>query len=228
MPTPPSAVRTQLAVVTATAAAEVTNAAHEAPPGGQVNAALAVLPLVIPSYYDAAGALAASWYDELRDASRPTTNYAPLVIGQPETDWIDREIAKIARSFEADLEAETQRMLDEVARLAEKEVARGYRATVIGNAHADEDAIGWSRVTRAGACKLCQMLAARGAVYSKDTAHFAAHTNCHCAARAEFRNGDHGPEASVEQYVASNKNRTPAQRAQLREYLNHHFPDAPG
>jgi hypothetical protein len=72
------------------------------------------------------------------------------------------------------------------------------------------------------------MLADRGAVFSEATASFAAHTDCHCAARPEFANGEHGPEASVEQYLASTKNRTPAQRARLREYLNENYPDAPG
>jgi hypothetical protein len=107
------------------------------------------------------------------------------------------------------------------------------RGTILGNTHVDEDAIGWSRVARPGACKLCVMLSDKGAVFSEATATFAAHTDCHCAARPEFANGDHGPEASVEQYLASAK-RPKSKKAQdrrnaiLREYLNAHYPDAPG
>jgi hypothetical protein len=226
--TPPDAVRTQLTVVTTAAAADLANEVAQAAPENQVQTALAVLPLVVPAYYDAAGALAVAWYDELRDESQPSTTYAPSVIGDPTTDWIEREIAKFQQELEADIEVETQRLIDEAIRLAEKEVARGFRDSVTGNVRMDEEAVGWSRVARPGACKLCVMLADRGAVFSEATANFAAHTDCHCAARPEFRNGEHGPEASVEQYLASTKNRTAKQRARLREYLNENYPDAPG
>jgi hypothetical protein len=226
--TSPDAIRAQLTLVSTTAAAELAATAAEVPPEERVPAALALLPLVVPSYYDAAGSLAAAWYDELREESRPTSTYAPTIIGDPTTDWIEREVAKFQQTIEADIEVEAQRLLDEAVRLAEKEIARGYRDTILGNARMDEDAIGWSRVTRAGACKLCVMLADKGAVYREETANFAAHTDCHCAARPTFRNGEHGPEASVEQYLASSKRRTPAQRAYLRAYLNEHYPDAPG
>jgi hypothetical protein len=228
MATPPEAVRTQLAVVTTAAATDLATTAAQATPERSVSTLLNALPLIVPSYYDAAGALAVAWYDERRDESRPTTVYAPNVIGDPATDWIEREVAKFQQTIEADMEGELQRILDEATRLAEKEVARGFRDSVTGNVRMDEEAVGWSRVARPGACKLCVMLADRGAVFSEATANFAAHTDCHCAARPEFRNGEHGPEASVEQYLASTKNRTAKQRKRLREYLNENYPDAPG
>lgn len=228
MATSPEAVRAQLTVVTTAAAAEIVNAAAGATLEQQAEAALDAIRLAVPAYYDAAGSLAVAWYDELRGDANPATAYVPEIIGDPTTDWIEREIAKYQREVAADFEAEMARMLDEAARLAEKEVARGFRDAVLGNARMDEDAIGWSRIARAGACKFCVMLAAKGAVYQEATAAFAAHTDCHCAARPEFRNGDHGPEASVEQYLASAKNRTPAQRALLRKYLNTNYPDNRG
>jgi hypothetical protein len=200
MATPPEAVRTQLAVVTTAAATDLATTAAQATPERSVSTLLNALPLIVPSYYDAAGALAVAWYDERRDESRPTTVYAPNVIGDPATDWIEREVAKFQQTIEADMEGELQRILDEATRLAEKEVARGFRDSVTGNVRMDEEA----------------------------TANFAAHTDCHCAARPEFRNGEHGPEASVEQYLASTKNRTAKQRKRLREYLNENYPDAPG
>lgn len=227
MATPPEAVRAELAVVTATASTELAQIAAQAPTR-PVDAALDAVGLVVPAYYDAAGTLAVAWYAERRDESRPSTVYAPNVIGDPTTDWIEREVAKFAETLEADLESETQRILDEVARLAEKEIARGFRDSILGNARMDEDAIGWSRVARPGACKFCVMLADKGSVFTEATADFAAHTDCNCATRPEFRNGEHGPEASVMQYVASATRRTPEQRAMLRDYLNHHYPDAPG
>lgn len=233
MATSPDAVRAVLAEVTSTATAEIAAAAAQVPVEQRVATTLAVLPLVVPSYYDAAGSLAVAWYDELRDEAAPRTVFAPEIVGVPKTDWIEREVSKFQRTLEGDLEQEVQAILDEANRLAEKEIARGYRGTILGNTHVDEDAIGWSRVARPGACKFCLMLADKGSVFTEETADFAAHGNCHCAARPEFVGGEHGPEANVMQYLASAKRskdpEVQAQRnARVREYLNEHYPDAPG
>lgn len=230
MSTPPEVVRQQLAKTTLTAVADLLAIASEVPTPRRASTMLAAVPLVVPTYYDAAGSLAVAWYDEIREESSPTTAYAATVIGDPSTDWIEREAETFRKSLDAyDLERETQSMLDEVGRLAEKEIARGFRDSILGNTRIDTEAIGWSRVARPGACRICTMLAARGAVFrSQSSATFAAHKSCHCAARPEFRNGDHGPEASVEQYLASSKRRTQAERDRLRKYLNTHYPDSRG
>lgn len=232
MATSPDAIRAQLAVVTTTAGAEILSVASDAPPARQLDAAMAALRLIVPAYYDAAGSLAVAWYDELREESRPTSRFVPGVIGDPETDWIEREVAKFLE--EVDREVDAQGIVDEAARLAEKEIARGYRDSILGNTRSDEDAVGWSRIARPGACKFCLMLAGKGAVYrSESTAIFAAHKSCNCAAQPKFRNGERGPEASVIQYAASSKRprdpRALAERnARVRAYLNTHYPDAPG
>lgn len=224
MATPPDAVRVQLAVVTATAASELATVASETA-RSPLTAVFDALPLVVPAYYDAAGALAVAWYDEIRDESSPLTTYTPTIIGDPSTDWIEREAARLSQS----LDDEIQRVLDEATALAEKEVARGFRDSILGNTRMDEDAIGWSRIARGGACKFCLMLAGNGAFYrSESTALFGAHEHCNCAARPEFRNGEHGPEANVVQYLASSKRRSPQQQAKVRDYLNTNYPDAPG
>lgn len=235
MATSPEAVRTQLAVVTTAATADLTDIAATVAPERRATVMLESLPLIVPPYYDAAGLLAVDWYGELRDESQPSTSYAPNVIGDPATDWIERAATTFARDLNgADLEHEMQQMVDEVARLAAKEVARGFRDSVLGNARIDQEAVGWSRVARGAACKFCLMLSGRGAVYrSQSSAIFAAHKGCNCAARPEFRNGDHGPEASAIQYLASSKraksDAAQEQRnARLRDYLNENFPDAPG
>lgn len=229
MATSPEAVRAQLAAITAAAAADMAAEVARSPLGIRLQTLLDALPLIVPTYYDAAGLLAADWYDELRDESRPSTTFAPTVIGDPATDWIEREVAKYRVDIDADLETEMARLVAETERLAEKEIARGFRDSVLGNTRSDREAIGWSRVARAGACKFCRMLADKGAVYrSESTATFGAHTDCHCAARPEFRNGEHGPEANAMQYLASQKRRTPADRERLRAYLNTNYPDLPG
>lgn len=237
MATSPDAVRSELTVITTAAASDLAGELTGIPIERQVRTALEAVSLIVPSYYDAAGSLAVDWYDELRDEASPDAVYNPSIIGDPATDWIDREVAKFQRELDGsllDLEAETNKTLDEVASLLEKEIARGYRDSILGNTRQDEDAIGWSRIARPGACKFCVMLAGKGSVYrSESTAIFAAHKTCHCAARPEFRNGEHGPEANVIQYEASAKRARSAKaqaarNARIRAYLNKNYPDAPG
>lgn len=237
MATSPDTVRAELAVITTAAAAELAEELAGVPMERQASAALSLLPLLVPDYYDAAGSLGVDWYDELRDEAAPTTAYAPAIIGEPQTDWIEREVERFQRDLDAmtlDLAVEADRIAAEIAALAQKEIARGYRDTITGNTRQDGEAIGWSRVARPGACKFCLMLADKGAFYrSKSTAIFAAHKSCHCAARPEFRGGDHGPEASAIQYAASSR-RARSERAQaernkrVRAYLNQNYPDARG
>lgn len=229
MATSADLVRAELAVVSAAAVSELQDVAE-----GSLGLMLEAVPLIVPSYYDAAGALAVAWYDELRVEADVAAPYVPQIIGDPATDWIEREIEKQAKLLEAGLDDAVQQILDDAAALAAKEVARGFRDSMIGNTRQDQEAIGWSRIARPDGCKFCVMLADKGAVYrSESTAIFAAHTNCNCAARPEFRGGDHGPEATVEQYLASSR-RAKSERAQaarnarVREYLNENYPDARG
>lgn len=233
MATPPSDVRKGLEQVTNAATAQLVAAALDGPPDDLLARLIAAIRLVIPGFYDASGALAVAWYDEIRDESRPNAPYDPIVISEPNPDWVERELraaeAKYLSQIEADIEADTARLIAEAEALTQKEVARGFRDTIDGNAKRDPEAIGWSRHTRAGACKFCQFLARDSAVYRTErTARFAAHTDCHCLARPEFANGDHGPEADVRQYLASQRKRTESERAALREYLNRKYPDARG
>jgi len=229
--TAPDLIRGRLVTVTEAVAKDLADVATSTEPDRAPAAVLAALPLIVPSYYDAAGALAVDWYDELRDAARPTTRYAPTSIGDPTTDWIEREVAKFQKQLSSDLNVEemSARLVDEITALTEKEVAYGFRDSILGNTRQDQDALGWSRVARPGGCKFCVMLASNDAWYRREaTATFAAHKNCHCAAQPVFRNGARGPEASVVQYLAQTSSRTPAERAKVRAYLNKNFPDAPG
>lgn len=240
MATAPSDIRGDLVTVTAAASVALAASAVQEPPGSRIEAILAALPLVVPAYYDAAGSLAVAWYDERRSEAAPSIDYVPRIVGVSVTDWIDREAARLLAEIDRSdaVALQVERIQREITEMAEREVARGYRDTITQNTLDDRAAVGWSRFARPGACKFCLMLAARGAVYKKDTARFAAHGavgpgkrrggNCQCIAAPEFADGTYGPEASALQYVASRKNRTPAQRARVREYLNENFPDAPG
>lgn len=226
MATPPEDVRAELMLVTAAGLAELREAVDSASPDEALTSLAAALPLLVPEFYDAAGTLAADWYEDLRDEVGSAVPFDARVIGDPTTDWIERELEK----FQAEFQATVEQVVAEAEALTQKEIARGFRDTITGNAASDPVAIGWSRHTRGlDACKLCKMLADKGSVFrSESTATFAAHTNCHCVARPEFEGGEHGPEASAMQYVASLKRRTDKDRARLRAYLNEHYPDARG
>jgi len=181
------------------------------------------VPAVIGYYQDGTGALAADFYEEQRAASNVVGSYTAEVVLVDRTVKIRRAIAWAADPLFTGDDALSEARLAEVVQL---ETARSFRDTVTDNTTRDPQAIGWRRVA-AGGCKFCAMLAARGAVYKESTVRFAAHTNCHCSAAPAFVGYD-GPEADVEQYRASRRNRTPAQQAELRAYLNEHFAHLPG
>lgn len=234
MATSPSAARSALVLVTGAAVADLLDVAAAVAPEESVGAAVTALPLVVPAYYDAAGSLAVDWYEELREESAPSTRYTPAIQGAATTDWIEREVARYADSVGGITELTRAAILAELVALAEKEATRGFTTTVTGNTVRDPHALGWSRVASAGACRFCLMLAGKRTLYrSEQAARFGAHTNCHCAARPEFRGGKHGEEASVMQYRASARRAsTPEKQAErnakVREYLNTNYPDARG
>lgn len=181
------------------------------------------IPEVVAYYQEGSAALAADFYDDERDLAGVAGSFDTDLVIVDRTVKLRRAIAWSAEPlFDGDDVLAGKRL----AGIVQLETARSYRDTVTANTERDPQAIGWRRVA-SGGCKFCAMLAARGAVYTANTARFAAHGHCHCTAAPAFVGYD-GPEASTVQYVASKKNRTPAQRAQLREYLNENFADLPG
>lgn len=187
-----------------------------------------VAPLIVADYAPAASTLGLDWYEELREAAQPASRFTPSPVTPLREDFLDGAVAwatEALREAEADIERELDKALADLMPIIEQEVAAALRETITENSAEDPDALGWQRFARAGGCKFCLMLAARGAIFTEATARFAAHKNCNCVAGPAFSDG---PRASVEQYVASRKNRTDAERARLREYLTENFPDAPG
>jgi hypothetical protein len=182
------------------------------------------VPEVVAYYSAGSSALAADFYDDERERAAPPRLYLaePIVIDR--TEKIRRAVAWASDPLFAGDPGATAGRLADVVQL---ESARPFRDTVLTNRRRDPSAVGWRRVT-SGGCKLCVMLASRGAVYTDQTARFATHGHCKCTAQPVFSSEDYGDEANVMQYVASRKRRTPEQQANLREYLNTNFSDFPG
>jgi len=188
-------------------------------PEQQRSLLLDITPSVIAHYSDGSSALAADFYDDERERAAPPKLYIAEPIIPDRTVKIRRAVAWASDPLFGDAPEETAGRLAEVVQL---ETARPYRDTILTNRNRDPSAVGWRRVTNGG-CKLCRMLADRGAVYSDSTARFAAHPACKCTAQPVFSSSDYGAEASVMQYMASKARRTPQQQATLRDYLNANY-----
>ena len=185
---------------------------------------LEATPDLIAHYSFGSSALAADFYDDEREREAAPKLYVaePVVIDR--TEKIRRAVAWASEPLFGDEPGGAEGRMAEVVQL---ETARPYRDTILTNRERDPSAVGWRRVT-SGGCKMCRMLADRGAVYIDTTARFAAHPSCKCTAQPVFSSSDYGEEASAMQYMASRKKRTPEQQARLREYLNTNYSDFHG
>lgn len=180
---------------------------------------LDAVPSVVSHFSDGSSALAADFYDDERERVAPPRLYIAEPIVADRVVNIRRAVAWASEPLFTDDPSATPGRLAEVVQL---ETSRPYRDTILTNRRRDPSAVGWRRITNGG-CKLCRMLADRGAVYIDTTARFAAHPSCKCTAQPVFSSDDYGEEASAMQYLASRKRSTPESRARLREYLNTNY-----
>lgn len=226
--TTPEAIRRGLLLVAGDALADLQDAVRRVDPANVRDLLLVAGPAVMDHYATGSSSLATDWYEELREAANPSR---PHII-TPAPWQRGEEFARSLVWATKPLELDSPDMAEALSRLGsavEYETFDAFSGSMDANVTADREALGWSRNANYGACKFCQMLAARGAVYRKESsAHFAAHTNCRCTYRPEFRGGDHGPEASAIQYQASKRRTTAKDRERVRAYLNENYPDAPG
>jgi hypothetical protein len=182
---------------------------------------LDLTPSLITAYTDGSSALAADWNDDLREEVRPPRLDLAEPVIPDRAEKIGRMVAWASEPLfapEPDVEQVALRLLPQV----QKEIARPFRDTMVTNRRRDPSAIGWRRISSGTGCKFCRMLADKGAIFKESTARFAAHAHCHCTAAPVFE-GQDGPEASVMQYVASQRRRSEKDRARLREYLDANY-----
>lgn len=208
-------------LVTGAAVADATGLVRLGP-----DAVAAGVPEVVRAYTLGSSSLAADYYDDVREAAAARGRFAAVPVIPDRREKI-RRASRWAAAALVDPTV-TQTVESRIAEVVQLEVARAHRDTITVNRRRDPQAVGWRRITRAGACKYCLFLASRGAIYKRETARFAAHGNCNCTAAPVFLGGAVGPEASVAQYTASSRSRNARQQAHLRDLLNADFPDAPG
>lgn len=182
----------------------------------QVKAVLLdALPALIDQYGSAAATLAADWYDDYRATADISGRFLaiPAEVGDRGADELVGWGISPLFSAEPDVEAAKTRIEGGLQR----RIANVARDTVIDSAIADPAAEGWQRVG-VGSCAFCQMLIARGSVYSEKTADFGSHDHCHCSAVPAFG----GQPRPVKPYQPTSRRITDADRARVRKYLRTH------
>lgn len=182
---------------------------------------LDTVPDMVAFYSEGSAALAVDLYDDERSGVADRYTASPVVLDR--SVKIRRGVAWASEPLSVD---DDELAAARLAQLMRSEMSHPYRDTILTNRKQDPQAIGWKRITRGvKSCGFCRMLADRGAVYREETATFAAHDDCLCTAAPVFRGGEIGPEASVAQYMASKRRRTPKEKAFLRDYLAGNYPD---
>lgn len=176
---------------------------------------LEVVPEVIGYYALGTAALGADFYDERRELAGVASGFTATATISDRVVKTRRGIAWAAEPlFTDDFDTSLARLREIVG----SETIRPYRDTILVARKEDPESVGWKRITSPGACGFCLLLADKGAIYKQETARFAAHTSCMCTAAPVFRTQT-GPEASVLQYAASRRTRTPAEKEDIRWWV---------
>lgn len=172
-----------------------------------------LLPAIVREFGAAGAALAAEWYDDQRGKADVRGAFTAIPVrsddrgAQSLIGWALREATSDAALQALILGGVQRRIADHV------------RYTVASSAIEDPAAKGWQRVG-VGACKdgFCDMLIARGAVYTEASADFASHDNCKCSAVPAWG----GQPLPVKPFTPSLETASDADKARVREYMRTH------
>jgi hypothetical protein len=150
---------------------------------------------VVGSYHRMSGAAAVGYYGRFRAAEGIRGVATPKIAPVPPTEQITASLYVTGKVGYRD--AKRRGQTDEGARrntlvrtsgAIARHVLAGGRDSLLASVHADEQALGWARVTDGDPCYFCLTLAARGPVYkSEQTAGFEAHDHCDCTAEPFYR-----------------------------------------
>lgn len=193
-----------------------------ADPTGVVRALEAFIPEIVRDYGDVGAAVAADFYDDLRDnAPGVRRAYAarlgdavPIEQARASTRWATKTFVGGSTGPEV--------ALANVVAITKRLTLLPARSTIRDNSERDPDAKGWARYASADGCRFCRFLAGRGEVYSGESVRFAAHDSCGCVAFPAWG----GKGASAIQYVASARTRSDAEKDRLKAALDDFEPPA--
>lgn len=163
----------------------------------------AALPELVATYGAAAAALAADWYDELREEAAPRGRMFRAIPAELPDEGRTDSLAGWATAT-TDLGLVLSRLSGGLQRI----VADADRRTVEESARRDPAKARWARHASANACAFCALLATRGAVYhSEKTAGMGAryHDHCHCVAVPVWGNEEYEPPPYVATWMQAYK-----------------------
>jgi hypothetical protein len=206
--------RHNLASLTSLATADLAQVWRQVKTADDAKAALNdVLPQLLVLYGSAAGAVAADWYDELRESEEIKGRFRAIVAELP-ADMGAAELAAwgVGPLFSAEPDFTSAQTL--VAGGAQRRILNVARATITGSSIADPQAGGWQRIG-SGECAFCRMLIGRGAVYTEATADFASHDHCRCTAVPVFD----GKPRPVKPYTPSLRGTSKADQARAKRWI---------
>ena len=168
------------------------------------DALVTAIPDLVNVYGAAAGALAADWYDELRDESEVPGSFRAVV----------PEIRDPGAAALVGWASQFANLLEMVQGGVQRRILNVARETITASSVADPKARGWQRVGH-GECDWCLMLISRGGVYTRASADFASHDSCRCTAQPAW--GWH--EVAVKPYTPSEASISDAGRARAKAWI---------
>lgn len=148
---------------------------------------LQAFPDLVDPYHQAAGQLAANWFEE----SLPSSGYIAKVVDP-------LPVGKVTASAQWALGGDGVKALNRLGGTLQRAVFDGARETTWLNIEATNTA--WARYASANACAFCRLLATRGADYrSEKTAATKVHDHCSCIP-VEDRDGSYQPPDYLERW----------------------------
>ncbi len=190
------------------------------------DALMDVLPAIGDDYGLAAAAVAADWYEDVRDeAGAPGYFRADPAEGVTRERWDALARWGVEPLFVA--EPSRTAALALLTGGMQRTIADRHRLTIVDNSIRDPAASGWSRVGVGGSCGFCRMLIDRGHVYTEAGVTFRSHDHCNCAATPSF--ASNVTKVSTEPYRQSKRVRSDATKARdnerAREYIAENYGD---
>lgn len=162
---------------------------------------LTAMDAVVEQYARTSATLAADFYDAQREAAAVPGPFTVPVADPPTPEQTEASLRWTMKDLwprdpddpattdaqRRPLEARLDAAETKAEQVAQKLVTDTGRGTVREAVRQDRQATAWARAAARGACAFCKLLAARGAVYKRDTSDFRAHDGCHCGVIPVFK-----------------------------------------
>lgn len=177
------------------------------------DALVEILAQLAATYGSAAATLGADWYDEIRDALGVRGRFSAIAAELPDAGRYEALAGwAVGPLFSSSPDPAAALVLAKGG--LQRIVADGTRHSVMQSSIDDPKSQGWQRIA-SGGCGFCQMVAGRGAVFTKATANFGAHDFCGCSAAPAFG----GKPVPVKPYTPSDRNITDADRDRAKAWI---------